>query len=82
MPKISGLQILVLISLCAVLLCSCVPLHSQTRSASPSTANQAASPAPTPQIESNKRVQDVKFFSKALQREMQSGHSAERLFRH
>ena len=34
-----------------------------------SSSNASATPAPQP--ENNKRVQDVKFFSKALQREMQ-----------
>jgi putative tributyrin esterase len=57
-----------MLGLCAVLLCSSAQLRSQMRSASPSTAVPAASPAPQP--ESNKRVQDVKFFSKTLQREM------------
>jgi len=71
MPKTSGSSILATISLCAVLLCSSAPLHTQTRSASPSATVPAASPAPAPQPESNKRVQDIKFFSKALQREMQ-----------
>jgi len=71
MPKTSGSSILATISLCAVFLCSSTLLHSQTRSTSPSTASPAASPAPTPQPDGNKRVQDVKFFSKALQREMQ-----------
>jgi enterochelin esterase-like enzyme len=69
MPKISRSPMSA--GLCAVLLCSSLPLHSQTRSASPSTTIATASPTPTPQQESNKRVQDVKFFSKALQREMQ-----------
>src|SRR4051812_4705441 len=71
MPKTSHFWIVAMLGLCAVLLCSCLPLHSQTRPASPSTTSQTVSPTPTPQLESDKRVQDVKFFSKALQREMQ-----------
>ena len=69
MPEISRSQMLIALSLCAALLCSFVPLRSQTRSASPSTAVATASSAP--QQENTRRVQDIKFFSKALQREMQ-----------
>ncbi len=50
---------------CLALLCSAVPLSAQPRTAAP-----APTPTPAPQPESNKRVQDVKFFSKTLQREM------------
>src|SRR6476620_1909496 len=71
MPKISRSSILATLGLCAVLLCSFVPLRSQTRSASSSAAVPAASATPAAQPENNKRVQDVKFFSKALQRAMQ-----------
>jgi S-formylglutathione hydrolase FrmB len=50
---------------CLALLCSAVPLSAQPRTAAP-----APTPTPAPQAESNKRIQDVKFFSKTLQREM------------
>src|SRR6476659_5717575 len=50
---------------CLALLCSAVPLSARPRTAAP-----APTPTPAPQAESNKRIQDVKFFSKTLQREM------------
>src|SRR5690348_5709119 len=71
MPKISRLHLLTAICLCIALVRPGASLQAQTRSASPSAAAPAASPTPAPQPESHKRVQDVKFFSKALQREMQ-----------
>jgi enterochelin esterase-like enzyme len=73
MPKTSRSQLLATLNLCAVLLCSCLPLHSQTRPASPSTSVPATSPTPGPALRPANtwnRVQDVKFFSKTLQREM------------
>jgi putative tributyrin esterase len=53
--------------LCLALACSAMALHAQT--AKPASAAPPAS-APVLQAENAKRVQDVKFFSKALQREM------------
>jgi len=70
MPKISRSQLLALSCLSAAMFAG-ASIQAQSRSASPSTPVPAASPALAPQPESNKRVQDVKFFSKALQREMQ-----------
>jgi putative tributyrin esterase len=69
MLEISRSQLLT-VCLCAALTCLSIRLQAQTRTASPSTAFPAAS-STAPQQESNKRVQDVKFFSKTLQREMQ-----------
>src|SRR5260370_39085600 len=69
MLKISSLQLLTVICLCLAVARTGTGLHAQTRSSSSSVP--AANSAPTPQPETNKRVQDVKFFSKALQREMQ-----------
>src|ERR1700756_4044200 len=51
--------------LCIVLICCPTPLCAQTGKPAPS-----ATPTPWPQPESTKRVQDIKFFSKTLQREM------------
>lgn len=50
---------------CLALVCTTTPLHAQASKPTP-----AATPTPWPQPESTKRVQDVKFFSKALQKEM------------
>jgi S-formylglutathione hydrolase FrmB len=47
------------------LVCYALPLHAQSSKPAP-----AATATPWPQPESTKRVQDVKFFSKTLQREM------------
>src|SRR3979409_1400368 len=69
MPKVSRSQLLT-VGLCAALTCLSIGLQAQTRTASPSTVFPAAN-STAPQQESNKRVQDVKFFSKTLQREMQ-----------
>jgi S-formylglutathione hydrolase FrmB len=70
MLTISRLRLLTVICLCAAMVCPNAFLQAQTRSATASTAVPAVSPTPAPQPENNKRVQDVKFFSKALQREM------------
>jgi len=70
MPKTFLSWMLTAISLCSVLAGIATRLQAQTRPASPSTAVPAASPTPA-QPESTRRVQDVKFFSKTLQREMQ-----------
>jgi putative tributyrin esterase len=69
MPKIFRSQLLTAICLCA-LVCSAAKIQAQTRTSSPSAAAPAGTPATTPLQESTKRVQDVKFFSKTLQREM------------
>lgn len=50
-----------------VLACCVASLHAQTRTGAPAAT---PTPAPASQPESDKRVQDVKFFSKTLQREM------------
>jgi putative tributyrin esterase len=65
MPNNLRSPILLAISLSFVLAHAAVPLRAQSAKATP-----AATPTPTPQAESNRRVQDVKFFSKTLQREM------------
>jgi putative tributyrin esterase len=67
MPNSSRARLLTAIFLLIALAAGVPQLHAQTR---PAPA-PAATPTPTsaPQ-ESNKRVQDVKFFSKTLQREM------------
>src|SRR6476646_2053078 len=70
MPKISCSYLLTVICLCVALAHTGTSLQAQTRTGSSSTAVPTASATP-PQAESNKRVQDAKFFSKALQREMQ-----------
>ncbi|HET8892154.1 MAG TPA: hypothetical protein VFQ41_24870, partial [Candidatus Angelobacter sp.] len=71
MPKTSTLRLLAVICLCVAMARTGTGLNAQTRSASPPATAPAATPVPAPQPESSKRVQDVKFFSKALQREMQ-----------
>ncbi len=68
MPKTPHSKTLTL-SLCLVLAGSAMQLQAQVRPTSPSAAAPAAIPTPA-QPESTKRVQDVKFFSKTLQREM------------
>ncbi|HEX3092488.1 MAG TPA: alpha/beta hydrolase-fold protein, partial [Candidatus Angelobacter sp.] len=66
MPNPSSSRLLRVICVCVALVSPVLHLQAQSRSAA-----SAAAPTPTPQPESSKRVQDVKFFSKALQREMQ-----------
>jgi len=56
--------------LCVALAACLAPLQAQTRAASAPTPAPAATPSPTPQPENTRRIQDVKFFSKALQREV------------
>jgi putative tributyrin esterase len=58
------------VSLCLVPACYATQVQAQARPASSSVAAPAATPALAAQPESTKRVQDVKFFSKTLQREM------------
>lgn len=70
MPKNFRSQMLTGVSLCLVLACIVTQLQAQTRTASPAAAAPVATAAPAHPQESNKRVQDVKFFSKTLQREM------------
>jgi putative tributyrin esterase len=53
--------------LCLALACSAMAVHAQT--AKPASA-APPTPASVSQAENTRRVQDVKFFSKALQREM------------
>jgi putative tributyrin esterase len=65
MPNDLRSPMLLAISLCFVLAHAAVPLRAQSAKATP-----AAIPTPTPQAENTRRVQDVKFFSKTLQREM------------
>lgn len=69
MPKTYRSQLLTTVFLCVALICSSASVHAQAHPTSTSAAVATASPAS--QLENNKRVQDVKFFSKALQREMQ-----------
>src|SRR6476646_8335218 len=65
MPNDLRSPMLLAISLCFVLAHAAVPLRAQSAKATP-----AAIPTPTPQAENTRRVQDVTFFSKTLQREM------------
>ena len=65
MPNNLRSPMLLAISLSFVLAHAAVPLRAQSAKATP-----AATPTPTPQAENTRRVQDVKFFSKTLQREM------------
>jgi len=65
MPNNLRSPMLLAISLSFVLAHAAVPLRAQGAKATP-----AATPTPTPQAENTRRVQDVKFFSKTLQREM------------
>jgi S-formylglutathione hydrolase FrmB len=68
MPGISRSQFLTVLYVCAALVHPSTRLRAQTLNV---TAAAIATPTAVPQHESDKRVQDVKFFSKTLQREMQ-----------
>jgi S-formylglutathione hydrolase FrmB len=65
MPKTFRCKTLAAIALCLLMTCCVSPLRAQAGKPA-----SVATPTPAPQPESHKRVQDVKFFSKTLQREM------------